>query len=138
MTVGGAKRLREELDQLLNSERPRLLAARQPELVRRELQVLDQKIASLGESLQSAEIVFSPAAADGVVRFGAYVTVRSKSGEETAYRIVGLDETDMDRDWVSWLSPIARALLNTRVGERVRFRFPAGEKELEILSVHYE
>ena len=68
-----------------------------------------------------------------IVRFGATVTVREKSGEESTYRIVGVDETDMDQGWVSWLSPVARALMNKKVGERVHFKIPAGETELEIL-----
>jgi transcription elongation factor GreB len=57
---------------------------------------------------------------------------------ESTYRIVGVDETDIDRNWVSWLSPIAKALLNARVGQRVRFKFPSGEAELEIIRVAYE
>jgi transcription elongation factor GreB len=51
---------------------------------------------------------------------------------------VGIDETDLDRNWVNWLSPIARALINARLGERVRFRFPAGEEELEVVRIAYE
>jgi len=72
------------------------------------------------------------------IRFGATVTVRECSGAESRYRIVGVDETDIDRGWVSWLSPIAKALLNARVGQRVRFKFPSGEEELEIVSIDYE
>ena len=53
-------------------------------------------------------------------------------------RIVGIDETEADRGWVSWLSPIARALLNARLGEGVRFKLPSGEEELEILRIEYE
>ena len=80
-----------------------------------------------------------PAEADGCVRFGATVTVRERvSGEKSRYRIVGVDETDIDRNWVSWLSPIAKALLNSRVGDRVRFKFPGRDEELEILAVAYE
>ena len=65
------------------------------------------------------------------------VTVR-EAGTEARYRIVGVDEVDFDRGWVSWLSPIAKALLNKRIGERVRLRTPGGEKELEILTVAWE
>jgi transcription elongation GreA/GreB family factor len=64
--------------------------------------------------------------------------VRDSAGEESTYRIVGVAETDFDRGWVSWQSPVARALLNARRGERVRFRFPSGEEELEITAVSYE
>ena len=66
------------------------------------------------------------------------VLVRSSSGEESRYRIVGVDETDIDRGWVSWVSPIARALVNAQVGQRVRFKFPSGEEELEIVEIAFE
>lgn len=61
-----------------------------------------------------------------------------RSGVETRYRIVGVDETDLDRDWVSWRSPLAKALLNARLGQRVGFQTPAGEQELEITAIAYE
>jgi transcription elongation factor GreB len=73
-----------------------------------------------------------------VVRFGAHVTVRESDGSETSYRIVGVDETDMDRNWVSWMSPIAKALLNRKRDERIRFKFPSGEETLEIIEINYE
>ena len=56
---------------------------------------------------------------------------------ESRYRIVGVDESDLDRDEVSWLSPIAKALLNAKLGQKVKFRFPAGEDVLEIISIEY-
>jgi transcription elongation factor GreB len=63
--------------------------------------------------------------------------VRETAGEASYYRIVGIDETDVDRGWVSWISPVARALLNARRGERVRLKLPSGEKELEIVEIVY-
>ncbi len=57
---------------------------------------------------------------------------------ECAHRIVGVDETDLDRNWVSWLSPIARALMQKKVGQRVPFKAPRGQKELEIVAIEYE
>jgi len=50
---------------------------------------------------------------------------------------VGIDETDLDRDWVSWLSPIAKALLHARLGQQIHFHFPSGEEDLEIVSIEY-
>jgi transcription elongation factor GreB len=79
----------------------------------------------------------APGASD-TVRFGATVTVRENGGVETSYRIVGVDETDLDRNWVSWLTPIARALMNAHVGDRVTFKAPRGAKELEIVAIDYE
>ena len=56
----------------------------------------------------------------------------------TRYRIVGVDEADPERGWISWVSPIARALLSAQTGDRVRLTLPAGEKELEIVDVTYD
>jgi transcription elongation factor GreB len=92
----------------------------------------------LEESLHAAEIIPNPSGPADVVRFGATVRVRESDGTETSYRIVGVDETDMDRNWVSWMSPIAKALLNGKRGERVRFKFPSGEETLEIKDIRYE
>ena len=100
--------------------------------------MLDQRISYLQASLQTAVVVAPPILPQARVRFGASVTVRDGSGGVSRYRIVGVDETDIDRGWVSWLSPIAKALLNARLGERVRFELPSGQEELEILNISYE
>lgn len=138
LTAGGAERLRAELVRLLESERPRLAAAPPDDIdAKRELQLLDQRIRYLQESLRTAEVTPTTPGATDVVRFGTTVTVREK-GAETRYRIVGVDETDLDRNWVSWLSPIARALMNARAGDRVQFKAPRGARELEIVAIEYE
>jgi transcription elongation factor GreB len=124
------------LERLVQVERPRLAAADDPDAKRR-LQEVNQRIDQLHQCLETAVTVPPPAERDRV-QFGATVTVREHSGEETSYRIVGVDETDIDRGWVSWLSPIAKALANARLGERVRFKFPSGEEELEIVAIAYE
>jgi transcription elongation factor GreB len=137
LTPAGAQRLREELQFLSEEKRPPLLplAPTDPE-AKRELQTLDQRLAYLRESLRTAEVVPQPSENDRV-QFGASVTVRDARGETTTYRLVGVDETDLDRNWVSWQSPIGRALLNTRLGQRVPFKFPAGKTELEIVKIEY-
>jgi transcription elongation factor GreB len=138
LTTDGAARLREELERLVQVERPGLAALPDDGGARQQLPVLDQRIAYLRQSLNSAVVVPRPVEPEDRVRFGATVTVRERGGVETRYRIVGVDETDIDRGWVSWLSPIAKALLNARVGQRVRFKFPSGEEELEIAAIIYE
>ena len=144
LTPDGERRLREELDRLVQVERPELAAEtkNQDSSVasphQRQLQVLDQRIHYLQESLQSAVVVTPPVAPENQVRFGATVTVRERNGSESRYRIVGVDETDLDRGWVSWLSPIAKALLNARLGQRVRLKLSTGDTELEIVHVVYE
>jgi transcription elongation factor GreB len=148
LTPSGSVRLRNQLEGLLR-ERHELadksglnsqtgsLTQSEPDIKRR-IQTLDQRIAHLQRALQTAVVTGPPSIADDVVRFGATVTVRDGSGEEVTYRIVGADETDLDRNWVSWLAPIATVLLGGRVGQRVRLKLANGEESLEILKVHYE
>ena len=138
LTPGGVLRLRAELERLLGEERPRLAADPNDSDARRQLQLLDRRIHHVQHALQTATVTEPLAVADGVVHFGATVTVRDRLGMESSYRIVGVDETDLDQNWVSWLSPIAKALLNAKLGQRVRFKLPAGEEELEILRVGYD
>jgi transcription elongation factor GreB len=138
ITPGGAQRLRDQLQELVEVTRPGLIEARDDPDAKRQLARLDQRIRQLEESLQSAEIVEPTDEAKDIVRFGARVTVREPAGEETTYRIVGVDETDADENWVSWMSPIAKALLNQKRGDQVRFKFPSGEALLEIKEIRYD
>ena len=135
ITPGGAEQLRQEMERLTN-QRSQLSA--KPETNRGELQIVAQRISAIDQSLQSVVVVPAPSAADQQVRFGATVTIRDCAGVESRYRIVGVDEVDLDRDWISWRSPVATALLNKKVGERVRVRLPGREEEFEILGVAYE
>lgn len=138
ITADGAERLRTELQQLVESERPALAARSDDPDAKCQLLALNQRIEQLEESLRSAEVVGPDNGPKDSVRFGATVTVRNQRGEESTYRIVGVDEMDMDRDWVSWISPIARALMGAKIGSRVRFKFPSGTDELEVLAIRYE
>jgi transcription elongation factor GreB len=99
----------------------------------------DDRIRELRRILESAVIVGPPSENLEVVRFGATVSVRSlPDGEAARYRIVGVDETDVARGWISWVSPVAKALLSAAVGDRVRAALPSGEKDFEILDVTYD
>lgn len=136
LTPAGAARLRSELAGLAEGERPALLAARTAEAQER-LQHVEQRIAYLEQSLRTAEITPAPPPPHDTVRFGATVTVRDPRGQETDYRLVGVDETDAAGDAVSWQAPIARALLGARLGQSVEFRFPAGMTRLEVVRIRY-
>ncbi|HVF71182.1 MAG TPA: GreA/GreB family elongation factor [Chthoniobacterales bacterium] len=139
MTPAGVAKLREELRRLVEETRPQLASeSRRDPDAKRQLSRLDQRIMQLESSLESAEVVQPADGPSDVVRFGACVTVRESDGSETSYRIVGVDEADPDQNWVSWVSPIAKALLNRKLGERVRFKFPSGAATLEIKEIHYE
>jgi transcription elongation factor GreB len=137
LTPDGARRFQEELHRLVEVERPRLVTSPPNGDQRQQLQSLDQRIQLLQQNLQTAEVVPPPHEPWDRVRFGATVTVRDGKGEESSYRIVGAAEMNADRGWVSWLSPIAKALLNANLGQRVRFKFPSGEEQLEVLSITY-
>ena len=142
MTPGGARRLRAELQALVQVERPKLAGGADAgsEAVQQRRK-LNGRIAELETVLQSAEIVPPPTGEEDRRRvvFGATVTVREvRTGERERYQIVGVDEVDFGDERVSFQAPVARALINRRLGERVRFRFPAGEEELEIVAVKYE
>jgi transcription elongation factor GreB len=138
MTARGVERLQSQLAGLV-AERPAMFteSVGDPE-AKRALQTLDQRIRYLRESLRTAEIVPAPDHPDDRVRFGATVAVRESKGEVSHYRIVGVDEADPDRGLINWTSPIARALLNARQGEKVTFATPVGPKVLEIIEVAYE
>lgn len=141
LTGLGAERLRAELRQL-QERAPRLITEAAEEGGRgadakEELQRAEERIAYLQQSLAGAEVTAPPLPPHDVVRFGAIVTVREGKGVESTYHIVGVDETDFFENAVSWLSPIARALLNARLGQKVPFKFPSGATELEIVSVRY-
>jgi transcription elongation factor GreB len=143
LTPLGAQRLREELARLTETERPRLIAASSEEGGRgadakEELQRVETRLAYLQQSLATAEVVAPPLPPHEIVRFGATVTVRDAKGIESTYRIVGVDEADFSRDEVSWLAPIARALLNARLGQKVPFKFPSGQSTLEIVGIRYD
>lgn len=138
LTPDGADQLREERLWLLENERPRVLAVEEDEGKERKLARIGQRVARLEAILQSA--VVTPPPSDPKdrleVRFGAAVTVR-RGGREVTYRIVGVDETDPDEGLVSWMSPIARALMNARVGDVVCLRSPAGEDRIEVVAIAY-
>jgi transcription elongation GreA/GreB family factor len=94
--------------------------------------------AFLTRRLDLAEIV-DPARRENTeqVFFGATVTLCDEQGMENTYQIVGVDETDSARGRISWVSPLARALLKSRAGDAVRFQSPAGWRVVEVLAVEY-
>jgi transcription elongation factor GreB len=108
---------------------------------KKRLREIDRRIRFLIRRLDLAEVV-DPAApreddsADQIF-FGATVTVRGASGEERTVSIVGIDEIDTARGYISWISPMARALIKAREGDTVVLRTPGGMEELEVVAVRY-
>ena len=152
ITPEGHARLFSELDQLLRVDRPKVVetvawAASNGDRSengdyiygKRRLREIDRRIRFLTKRLEIAQVV-DPAlqAGNDQVFFGATVTVCDEAGASHTYRIVGVDETDLARGHISWISPLARALLKSREGDTVRFQSPAGPREIEVESVRYE
>jgi transcription elongation factor GreB len=137
VTADGVERWRAELKRLVEDDRPGLLSAKEngDREAAAQLRRLDAKIRDLSDRIESAEIVPPPAGQPEEVQFGVTVTVRDNSGELEGYRIVGIDEVDFAKGWVSWASPIARALMQARVGDRVPLATPAGERVLEVVRI---
>lgn len=152
MTPGGYRRLKDELTQLLNVERPQLVqvvswAASNGDRSengdylygKKRLREIDRRIRYLTRRLDNSEVV-NPAARGGTdqVYFGATVTYEDDSGAEHTITIVGLDEVDPARGRVSWISPVAAALLKHSAGDTVNLRTPAGVRQIAIVDVRYE
>ena len=151
ITPGGYRRLKEELEQLWKVERPALVqtvswAASNGDRSengdyiygKKRLREIDRRVRFLRKRMEQAEVV-DPARRGECdqVFFGATVTICDDSGCESIYSIVGVDEADAGSGLISWVSPLARALLKSREGEVATLRTPAGVQELEVLSVTY-
>jgi transcription elongation factor GreB len=154
MTPGGFARMKAELEALVQTERPQLVAvvswaagngdrSENGDYIygKRRLREIDRRIRFLIRRLDAAEVVDPCARRDDdsadQVFFGATVEFRDARGSERTISIVGIDEIDTDRGYVSWISPIARALLKAREGDSVTLRTPTGTEEIEVLSVRY-
>jgi transcription elongation factor GreB len=103
---------------------------------KKRLREIDRRVRFLIKRLENAEVVHSSGRDSDQVFFGATVRLKSSAGQRTI-TILGLDEVDPARGIVSWVSPIARALLKAREGETVTLRTPGGEEKLEIMEVSY-
>ena len=136
ITPDGARRFRDELERWVQIERPRLAKTNTPD-AQHQLQEANQRIDRLQQSLETA-VILPPPSDTRHVQFGAIVTVRDGNGAQSRYRIVGVDEVDMDRGCVSWLSPIAKALLNAQTDQHISLKSPSGEQELTIIAIAYE
>ena len=153
MTPGGFKRLKTELDELVERERPALVAtvawaagngdrSENGDYIygKKRLREIDRRIRFLVRRLDKAEVVDPQVTRDDDadrVFFGATVDVRDGHGKQRTVSIVGVDEIDTERGHISWMSPMARALTKAREGDTVTLRTPGGVEELEILAVRY-
>jgi transcription elongation factor GreB len=151
MTPAGYQRLRAELMQLLDAERPKMVevvswAAKNGDRSengdylygKKRLREIDRRIRFLTRRLDIAEVA-DPSVHHGSdqVFFGARVTYAAERGEERTITIKGIDEADSLQGEVSWISPIARALLKAHEGDEVMLQTPGGLQRIEVLRVDY-
>ena len=152
LTPHGWRRMRDELEWLVKTERPSVTSVvswaaklgdrsenADYQYGKKRLREIDRRIRYLTKRLEAGEVV-DPATREATdqVFFGATVAYENAKGDENTIRIVGIDETDPARHYVSWISPIARAFIKCREGDTVTLRTPAGAEELTILEVRYE
>ncbi len=152
ITPGGHAKLKDELEHLVKRERPHVVeivawAASNGDRSengdyiygKKRLREIDRRIRFLTKRLDIAQVV-DPLAQTNVdqVFFGATVTLCDADGAENTYSIVGVDEADVSRGRISWISPLARALLKAKEGDTVRFQSPVGWREIDIVEVRYE
>lgn len=152
ITPAGWQRLRDELHHLVHHERPEMTqvvswAASNGDRSengdylygKRRLREIDRRIRFLTKRLEAAEVV-DPETREATeqIFFGATVEVLRASGITQVLSIVGVDEIDLARGRISWISPIARALLKAREGDTVWLRTPDGGEDIEVLAVRYQ
>jgi transcription elongation factor GreB len=151
MTLGGYRNMKAELLRLLDQERPEVVrtvswAASNGDRSengdyiygKKRLREIDRRIRFLTRRMDTAEVVDVAAReATDQVFFGATVEYQTKGGQTGEVTIVGVDEVDPARRRVSWVSPIARALLKAREGDHVQFVTPSGLETIEVLQVRY-
>jgi transcription elongation factor GreB len=150
ITPEGAKKLRAELEQLWTVERPRVTqevadAAAQGDRSenaeyiygKRRLREIDRRVRFLSKRLDDVTVVAETPSDPSRVFFGAWVTLENEDGDEVTYRIVGPDESSVERGWISMEAPVAKALLGKRVGDEVLVRVPKGEIEYTVIGIRY-
>ncbi len=154
ITPAGLQRLKDEHRFLLNRERPAVTQVvawaagngdrsenADYQYGKRRLRQIDSRIRFLGKRIDAAEVVdpAAPRAGSAATRvfFGATVTYTDSSATEHVVRIVGVDEVDVHRRYISWMSPLARALMKSSPGDRVVLRAPKRTETLEIVDVEY-
>jgi transcription elongation factor GreB len=136
MTADGAARLAARSAEL--EEERRQLPQDGEEVKSERLRNIDAELRRISEVLAAANIVPAPAGPATEVRFGAWVTVRDGDGAEEEYRIVGPDEVDLDKGWINWQSPLARALQGRQTNESASFQTIEGEKKMTVVGIRYE
>ncbi len=145
VTPEGAAALRQELSRLADVVRPAVISSSEAAVGgpgaslsrKKRLEAIDRRIAFVSERISNMVVVDPSTQSGDRVRFGARVTVADEDGVEKTYQIVGVDESDPAAGKVSFISPMAKALLAAREGDLVKLALPDGVRELEVVAVTY-
>jgi transcription elongation GreA/GreB family factor len=136
VTATGLQQL-EAAANLLDKERASLVGDKDNETAKQRLAVIDRDLRYLSMRLKDAILVAVTNQDKSTVLFGARVKVEDEAGERLQFHLVGEDEADIAQQKVSYVSPIAEALIGRKVGDIVRWKRPAGILELEIIEINY-
>ena len=146
VTPGGLKQLETEADKLeqeravlknLQGNKPGQALVSEDPQVRQKIAVIDRDLRYIAARLSSAILVDNASHSPEVILFGANVIVEDEDGIEHAFNIVGEDEADIAKNKVSYLSPIAKALIGRKVGDTVEWQRPIGNTQLTIIKITF-
>ena len=151
ITPEGFEKLRAEYVNLLNVERPKTVTVvtwaasngdrsenADYQYGKRRLREIDKRLHFLKTRMQSAEVIDPSQMKSDKVLFGAKVTLENENGEEVVYQIVGEDEIDIKLKRISWMSPLAKAILGKKIDDEVKVNKPSGNENMIIVDIRYE
>ena len=150
MTPKGAAKLHEELRLLRTRERPEVVRivewaagngdrSENGDYIygKKRLREIDRRIQFLSKRIEKLEVIDPASVKSDQVLFGATVTIRDEDDNEKTWSIVGIDEADVSKGTISWISPLAKCLFKARVGDVIQFRSPKGVQEIEVIAIEY-
>ncbi len=151
ITPAGLQALKKELEYLMREDRPQVVKtvawaasngdrSENADYIygKKRLREIDRRMGWLTKRIEAAEVVDPSSLSGDNVVFGATVTIENEDGEQSTYQIVGEDEIETKEKKISWKSPIARALLNKKVGDEVTIERPKGDSWFEIIKVEFK
>ncbi len=151
ITPAGLQALKKELEFLMREDRPQVVKtvawaasngdrSENADYIygKKRLREIDRRMGWLTKRIEAAEVVDPSSLSGDKVVFGATVTIENEDGEQSTYQIVGEDEIETKDKKISWKSPIARALLNKKVGDEVTIERPKGDSWFEIIKVEFK
>ncbi len=148
ISSSGMEKLKKEYAELAHGERPKLVEtvawaasngdrSENADYIygKKRLREIDKRLELLNEKMEQAEVVDVEAVPLDKVVFGTVVEIEDEEGTQKTYSIVGEDEIDISKGWISWKSPVAKSLLGKKVNDEVTIKKPSGEETVEILAI---